>query len=252
MQMRRLIGVVSGLNRYPVKSMAGEALAEADVRWAGVRGDREYGFVFADRPRRFPWLSGRDLSALPCYRPLVTGDYGTAGLPVDVETPAGRRLPIAAPALAEELAGAVATPLQLVQLSRGAYDSMPLSLVTRATLTAIDAAHGAPVDPRRFRINIVIDSAERETGWRDRSIEFGRDGPRLAVVRPIERCALITIDPDSGARDPRVMRTVAQAFGNEVGEYASVLREGPIRLGDEVYLVDEAPAAAEAPVALTG
>src|ERR1022692_3140096 len=33
-------GIVSGLWRYPVKSMAGEALASADLSWAGLAGDR--------------------------------------------------------------------------------------------------------------------------------------------------------------------------------------------------------------------
>lgn len=237
--MRRLVGVVAALNRYPVKSMAGEELAEAEVRWSGLRGDREYSYVFADRPRRFPWLSGRDLSALLCYRTITTGDYGASGLPVEVVTPEGRRMSIAEPSLVDELATVVSAPLQLVQISRGAYDSMPLSLVTRSTLAAVDAAHGAPLDPRRFRINIVIDSAERETAWRHRTIEFGLDGPRLAVTRPIERCAMITIDPDTAERDPAIMRTIARQFGNEVGEYASVLRQGAIRVGDEVYLVGE-------------
>ncbi|MFC3712388.1 MOSC domain-containing protein [Sphingoaurantiacus capsulatus] len=245
--MRRLIGVVAELNRFPVKSMAGEELAEAEVRWSGLRGDREYGFVKADSLRRFPWFTGRDHSALLRYRAASAGDYGSAGLPVEVATPDGRRLGVGDPALAKELAAAAGGPVQLIQLSRGTYDSMPVSLVTRATLAVIDAAHGASLDPRRFRINIVIDSAERDIEWRGRSIEFGLDGARLAVVRPIERCAMITIDPDTAGRDASVMRTVARQFGNEVGEYASVLRQGPVRIGDEVYLVDEAAA----PVAIT-
>ncbi len=246
--MRRLIGVVAELNRFPVKSMAGEELAEADVRWSGLRGDREYGFVKTDRLSRFPWFTGRDHSPMLRYRAVSTGDYGPAGLPVEVTTPDGRRLGIGDPALADEIAAAAGGPVQLMQLSRGTYDSMPVSLVTRATLAAIDATHGAPLDPRRFRINIVIDSAERDIEWRGGTIEFGLDGARLAVVRPIERCAMITIDPDSAARDAGVMRTVAQRFGNQVGEYASVLRQGPIRVGDEVYLLDAAttPAAAVA------
>ncbi len=39
--MRRRVGVVAALNRYPVKSMAGETLAEADLRWSGLRGAPE-------------------------------------------------------------------------------------------------------------------------------------------------------------------------------------------------------------------
>lgn len=235
--MRRRVGVVAALNRYPVKSMAGETLAEADLRWSGLRGDREYGFVFADRPRRFPWLSGRDVASLVRYRPLC-GDYGAAGLPVEVVTPAGERLPISSPELVAALSAEARASLQLVQLSRGAYDSMAVSVGSRATLTAVAAAHGGPIDPRRFRFNLVIDSAERDSLWRHRILEIGSGGARLMLVRPIERCALITIDPDSATRDPSIMRTVARQLGNEVGEYASVLAPGPIRAGDEVHMIE--------------
>lgn len=232
--MRRLVGVVAGLNRYPVKSMAGEELAETELRWPGLLGDREYGFVRTDRPRRFPWLTARDVADLVRHRPLC-GDYGPTGLPVDVLTPDGVRLAIGDPALAARLASAAGTEVQLVQLSRGAYDSMPVSLATRATFEAIAAAHGAAVDPRRFRINLVIDSAERDIAWRHHILEFGAGGARLVVTRPIKRCVMITIDPDTAERDAALMRTVAQGFGDEIGEYASVLAPGPISLGDEVY-----------------
>lgn len=242
--MRRLVGVVAGLNRYPVKSMAGEELAAAELRWSGLRGDREYGFIRTDRPRRFPWLTARDVADLVRHRPFC-GDYQPTGLPVDVLTPEGARLGIGDPALAAWLASAAGTEVQLVQLSRGAYDSMAVSLATRATFEAVSAAHGAAVDPRRFRINLVVDSAERDIAWRHHILQFGAGGAKLAVTQPIERCVMITIDPDTAERDAAVMRTVAQRFDNQVGEYASVLAPGPIRLGDEVYATPiEAPAAA--------
>jgi uncharacterized protein YcbX len=38
-------GIVSGLWRYPVKSMAGEALASTDISWAGLAADRRWAFA---------------------------------------------------------------------------------------------------------------------------------------------------------------------------------------------------------------
>ncbi len=38
------IGTVDGLWRYPVKSMRGEALAEAYVSFSGIYGDRLFAF----------------------------------------------------------------------------------------------------------------------------------------------------------------------------------------------------------------
>src|SRR3954454_4455380 len=36
------VGIVAGLWRYPVKSMAAEALPSASLSWAGVAGDRRW------------------------------------------------------------------------------------------------------------------------------------------------------------------------------------------------------------------
>ena len=55
-----VVGRVSGLWRYPVKSMAGEALAQADVSWHGFAGDRRWAFVRPGIVRSdFPWLTIR-------------------------------------------------------------------------------------------------------------------------------------------------------------------------------------------------
>jgi hypothetical protein len=241
----RLVGRVAALNRYPVKSMAGERLAEAEFRWTGMRGDREYGFVLADRPNRFPWFTGRDLSEMVLHRP-VAGAYAAAGLPVRVIAPDGAEQAIEDADLADRLGVAVGRPVRLVQLSRGTYDAMPVSVVSTASFAAVDAAHGGPVDPDRFRINVVVDGPERDTEWRGHALAFGSDGPVLAVTRPIARCTMITIDPRTGKRDAGVMRTVARAFDNELGEYASVLRPGTLRVGDEVTA---APLSIAAPAA---
>ena len=39
------VGRVAGMWRYPVKSMAAEALEWADVGWHGVEGDRRWAFI---------------------------------------------------------------------------------------------------------------------------------------------------------------------------------------------------------------
>ncbi|MCA9757160.1 MAG: MOSC N-terminal beta barrel domain-containing protein, partial [Candidatus Eisenbacteria bacterium] len=55
------VGRVVGLWRYPVKSMAAEALRAADVGWHGFVGDRRWAFVRSDVPEsNFPWLTLRE------------------------------------------------------------------------------------------------------------------------------------------------------------------------------------------------
>jgi uncharacterized protein YcbX len=157
---------------------------------------------------------------------------------VDVVTPAGERLPLEHPALAASLSEAAGTAVELIQVGRGIFDSMPVSLTTTAFLAAVDAAHSTPLDPRRFRINIVIESEACDAAWHGGVLAFGKDGgAKLLVNDSIPRCAMITVDPDNAARDASVLRTVAQRFGNNVGSYCATLRRGPIRVGDLVRLL---------------
>jgi hypothetical protein len=57
------------------------------------------------------------------------------------------------------------------------------------------------------------------------------------VNDPVPRCALITIDPNTAARDPAILRTVVQGFNNAVGAYCATARPGVIRVGDAVRWV---------------
>lgn len=233
------VGRVIEISRYPVKSMAGEALREVEIDWQGLEGDRQYCFYRTGDKGRFPWLSGRDFSALVTYRARFRDPANPRSSPVDVLTPGGSALALDDPSLLAEIADGAGCALGLLQSGRGLPDAMPVSIVSTATHGALDEAHGAPLDRRRFRGNILIDSDVRESEWRGGRLRFGSgtDGADLLMADPIPRCALITIDPDTGVRDPAVIRTVAQQFANLIGIYALPARPGVIRLGDAVYLV---------------
>src|SRR5450432_4044223 len=65
-------GIVSGLWRYPVKSMAGEALASADLSWAGLAGDRRWAFVRPDsEDSGLPWHTIREFPQMSRYVALL-------------------------------------------------------------------------------------------------------------------------------------------------------------------------------------
>jgi hypothetical protein len=46
--MNELIGIVAGLWRFPVKSMRGEQLAQAEITNRGLLGDRAYALIDTD------------------------------------------------------------------------------------------------------------------------------------------------------------------------------------------------------------
>lgn len=234
-----MIGVVAELTRYPVKSMAGEPMSAVTVDWLGIAGDRQYGFFKRNDRSRFPWLTARDIPDLVAHRARFRDPALPKRSPVDVRLPDGRSLALNARELIECLQSRVGEELGLLQLGRGAFDAMPISLSGSASHAALDAACGRAVDGRRFRFNIMIESDVPEAEWCGRKILFGdgSDSAELFVTDSIERCAMITIDPDSARRDPELMRVVAQQFGNSLGVYATTARPGQIRVGDRVVLL---------------
>lgn len=224
------MGRVAALRRFPVKSMAGEELAEAEIGWTGLAGDREYAFVRSADTSDFPWFTGRQLPELVLHQARFVGRR------VSVATPLGVAHDAAEPALCAALEAASGQKLHLFRLSRGCHDAMPVSVLTTAMLHAVGATHGAFPGPLRFRANLLIETAEDvdERDWIGAELAVG--DARLRADWPIPRCAMIGIDPDTAARDPSLLRTVARQFGGTAGLYAAVARPGRVRVGDTLHV----------------
>ena len=237
------VGRIKAIYRYPVKSMRGESLEEVGVGWYGLNGDRRFAFIRGDQGNSgFPWLTGRQIPEMLQYVSRFTNPDDLLQSPVEVETPRGRVLPVYSEELRQELAHAYGHDVQFMKLKRGLFDSLPLSLMSTATADALSQTSGQPVDFRRFRQNIIIETfsgqpfAEEE--WLDSTLTFGElpDAPRIRLNRRIERCAMINLDPDSSEKRPELLRHVAQTRANCVGVHATPERPGSIRLGDVVHL----------------
>ena len=48
---------------------------------------------------------------------------------------------------------------------------------------------------------------------------------------------MITLDPDTGAQESRVLRHLTEARGGMIGVYGAVLVEGVVKEGDPILLV---------------
>jgi uncharacterized protein YcbX len=212
---------VTQLWRYPVKSMAGEPLEQADVYWHGIRGDRRYALVQPDLTHSdFPWLTIRERAELVGYRPrLLTPERPDASR-VAVRTPGGEELDM------DELASRFQA--HAIKLNRGAFDSAPLSLISVGTLGGLDA--------RRFRMNLVIDTLEAfaEDELIGSTLRIG--GVRIRVDRPDSRCVIITTDPDTGERDPKILKEYGRTHNARAGVYCSVVEPGLVAVGDDVIV----------------
>jgi hypothetical protein len=90
------------------------------------------------------------------------------------------------------------------------------------TLTGNDAQ----LDPRRFRPNIVVDTAPGHEGfaeddWLEGTLEVG-GSVRIVQLRPALRCVMITHRQADLVRDMRIFRTAAQHHHNHVGVFAAI------------------------------
>jgi uncharacterized protein YcbX len=216
------LGVVAALWRYPVKSMAGESLESVDVGWHGLEGDRRWAFVRAGVERSgFPWLTIRERSDMWHYVPHVDGNR------MIVRTPSGGEFDVIDPALAGELGHGA----RVIKQDRGVFDTMPLSLLTTASLAGLREG----LDPRRFRPNILVEGAG-EDDCVGRVLTIG--GMRMRVDQPDERCVVVNVDPETTERDASILREIAQSRGSRFGVYGSVVTPGRVAVGDAVVLED--------------
>ena len=109
-----------------------------------------------------------------------------------------------------------------------------VSIINLASVAAIEAAVGQPVDPLRFRGNLYVSGwpAWREFDLLDQEVHVG-DKVRLKVVKRIVRCAATNVDPVTGERDLNIPKTLLQTFGHaDCGIYAEVIEGGDIAEGD--------------------
>jgi len=112
-----------------------------------------------------------------------------------------------------------------------------VSIINAASVAAVENAVGAPVDPLRFRGNLLVEGwpAWREFDFLNQTLAIG--DVRLKVVKRIVRCAATNVEPRTGIRDMEIPKTLMQAFGHmDCGIYAQVIEGGSITAGDTITL----------------
>jgi uncharacterized protein YcbX len=227
--------------RYPVKSLQGERLTEAEVGALGIAGDRRWalfdtGTGVGLTARRVPELlfatgrvrpDGAAEVVLPDGR--VTADDAVLsawlGRPVALRPAARLTGPprFEAPGDDEELAGGWFE----WEGAEGAFHDngfFRLSMVSTGTLGSWDR--------RRFRSNLLLDG-DGEDALAGRRVRLGT--AELAVVAPIPRCVMVTRPQPGGiGRDTAVLKTIHRERAGALAIGALVPTPGTIRTGDEV------------------
>jgi uncharacterized protein YcbX len=251
-------GVVTGLFRYPVKGLSAEPMQRVTVSqggcfpydraWAIENGPSRFepadpkpvpdiSFLILMRDERLATLEARfeeeteRLTILRGGRQVATGQ---------LSTPVGRQVleQFFAAYMADRLRGRpkiVGVPGY--SITEGGIPAV--HIVNLATVHELERLMGRPIDPIRFRPNLVIDGPEAwsELDWVDHEISVGE--VRMKVIERTARCAATNVDPKTGARDMDIPAALRRAFGHiDFGVYALIETAGPLAIGDTVTLHD--------------
>jgi uncharacterized protein YcbX len=254
---------IAWISIAPVKSLAMQALTDAEIGPHGIPGDRRFALLDAATRRV---VNAKRVGRLIVVRPTVSADGGYLAL----DFPDGTRVEAAVECTApgsgifygleravhhlagpfdEAISAFAGLSLHLVEMAgpgtgvdRGDKGAT-VSLADTASLRELAALGGRhdPLDQRRFRMTIGIDGVApyAEDAWLGKDVRVG-----TAVVRPggnVGRCATTTRDPDTADIDFDTLGCLAQTRGEletteplPLGVWATVVTPGHVRLGDQV------------------
>jgi MOSC domain-containing protein len=266
---QNVMGRVTEIWRYPVKSMLGEQLNATAVTDLGVLGDRAFALVdietgkvvSAKNPKRWPNMFGfratftdmpSDPKSFPAVRITLPNGSVLSTDQVDAES---------------QISAALGRPVRLVRSApKGAaaegywpdvdwlvhrdevfefslppgtfFDGAAVHMVTTSTLDRLQkVAPESRFEVPRFRPNFVIATTERSTGfieneWIGRTLALGT--AKLRIDGPCPRCIMTTLSQGGLPKDPNVLRTAVMQNSGNVGVYATVVQGGTVSCGDEV------------------
>lgn len=245
-----------GLRRYPVKSLQGEQLDEAQVEGDGLVGDRRWG-IRDQRTGRILTARRRPelLHAAASYDgdlPLITLPDGRhahgpgsdtdhllsdwLGSPVTLVPSAGSD-----PGRAEFFADATDDASEAIEWTMPQHryvDAAALLVLTTASLRTAQALHpDGTWDARRFRPNLLIDleaDGWAEDAWLGQPLHVG--ATTVVATQSCVRCTMVTRPQPGLAADVEVFRTLARHHGGLFGVWSEVLVGGTLRLGDPASL----------------
>ncbi|MDG6101338.1 MOSC domain-containing protein [Dactylosporangium aurantiacum] len=254
--------------RFPMKSAGGERLDAAEITADGLVGDRRWAcldedgvVVSAKQPRLWERLLRVTVAGgtvrLPDGRTAALAATDGAGGDTDagalLSSWLGRRVTVTdvvpdgavlhrfwprEPGMIPTwAAGAEAGSDVLSVIGSGRFhDFGAVHVVTTGALARLGEVHGAAVDHRRFRPNLLLDlPGDPAPGG---VVEIG--GVRLRVLVPTPRCVVPSLGHGGGAGDTGLLRTLARHYRMPVGDfgtaacfgwYATVERPGRVEAG---------------------
>ncbi len=209
------LGVVTDIWRYPIKSLAPEALDAVDCDECGLAGDRRSALVVATpgHARAGKTYRGKEHALL---HTRATVDEATA-------------------------LGAERSVMLDVRTDGPFFDLDPVSIVVDTWLRDGERLVRRSLEPLRFRPNLYVRAAPdfhaAENALIDRVLAVG--DVRLRVSQPILRCITPSYDLRTGESDPRILSVIANERANTMGVYAHVVRGSTLRANDAITFASD-------------
>ncbi len=252
---------VAAIFTSPVKSLSLEQPASVTVGSSGIVEDRRFHLVDAGGRLLTQRQEGRlvlvkarysaDSEVLTLRFPDGTQVEGPTELGSPMSTVIwGRQVPgrqVSGP-WSEALTAFCGSPVRLVKTDNPgeSFDEYPVSLLSQASIEYLGerVTGGRRFEGKRFRPNFLIDgcSPHEEDSWLGGVVRIGPD-LRLRMVAPDPRCAVTTLDPETGQRDFDVPRLLLSYRPGDrapyFGVYGAVETTGTVSVGDPVELVED-------------
>ncbi|HET9175827.1 MAG TPA: MOSC domain-containing protein [Pseudolabrys sp.] len=246
---------IRAIYRYPVKGLSPQALDRTRLtRGQTIPADRLYaiengpiGFdpaapAYFPKQRFLMLMRNERLAALQtefdeATHTLTIHWQGADAARGDLQTPQGRAAieRFFARYCADELRG----PPRVLYGDGHSFSDVAkkvVSIISLASVAAVEDAVGLPVNPLRFRGNLYVSGwpAWREFDLLGQTVAVGKTA-QLKIVKRIQRCAATDVDPDTGIRDLTIPRTLLDNFDHtDCGVYAEVTVAGEIAPGDAI------------------
>jgi uncharacterized protein YcbX len=237
---------ISEIWRFPVKSLQGERLPQAQVGPAGIEGDRAWALLDVETERH---LTARREPGLLMAAASVTGTGADLG--VQITLPDG-----SVAADDDALSAWIGRPVRLVSTGEGGgrFETQADETETgewftweggdasfhdsgRRTLSLVSESAFGTWDRRRFRINLILD-ADGDLDLVGQQVQVGE--VKVDVAKRIDRCVMTTRPQPAHEAGPAieqdlsVLRTINREFDTFLGVGGTIAATGAIAVGDAV------------------
>lgn len=263
--------IITEINIYPIKSLGGIKLKEAQVEDRGLQYDRRW--VLADGENVF--MTQRENEQMALIDVTIENDglkishrrkaIASLKVPFAPQTDDNRMITIwddvvrgirvsdEADAWFTEVLGREThlffQPDDSIRRTDPKYsitqeehtsfaDAYPVLIIGQPSLDYLNSKLEEKMEMKRFRPNLVFSGGEAHDEDNFRYFRVG--SARLAGVKLCARCVLTTINPETAGKGKEPLKTLAQyrKNGNKIlfGQNLLVVDKGTIALGDEILL----------------